>query len=87
LHHTQAAEAARAARKKTTQKRVLRGGIISIKDARMRIKDRADQEAETEAKRTAKRQKRTEKASDDTTATASMRSKQNTRSIEQIIEF
>jgi hypothetical protein len=44
----------------------------------MRIKDLADQEVETEAKRTAERQKRTEKASDDTTATASMRSKQNT---------
>jgi hypothetical protein len=53
----------------------------------MCIKERTNQEAEIGVKRAEKRQKRTEKASDDTTATASMRSKQNTRSIEQIIEF
>jgi DDE superfamily endonuclease len=37
LQHTQAAEAARALRKKTIQKRVLEGGIISVQEARMRV--------------------------------------------------
>jgi DDE superfamily endonuclease len=87
LQHTQAAEAARAARNKTTQRRVLGGGIISVKEARTRIKDRAEDEAATEAKRAEKRQKRAKKQSDDTTATASTRGRQNQHQFEQIIEF
>jgi hypothetical protein len=58
LHHTLATEAARASRKKTAQRRVMGGGIISVAEARTRIKDRADEEAAMEARRAEKRQKR-----------------------------
>ncbi len=87
LQHTQAAEAARASRKKTSQRRVLGGGIISVQEARTRITERADDEAMVEAQRAEKRQKRAKKVPDNATAVASMRSEQNRRQIEQIIEF
>ena len=87
LQHTQAAEAARASRKKISQRRVLGGGIISVQETRTRIRERADDEVVVEAQRTEKRQKRVKKAIDDTTATASRYSEQNQRQIEQIIEF
>jgi hypothetical protein len=69
------------------QRRVLKGKIISVKEARSRIKDRGEDEAATEAKRAEKRQKRAQKQSDDTTATASARSRQNQHQFEQIIKF
>jgi hypothetical protein len=37
------------------QRRVIGGGIISVAEARTRIKDRADEETATEAKRAEKR--------------------------------
>jgi hypothetical protein len=87
LHYTQAAEAARASKKKTTQRRVTGGGIISVTEARMRIKDRANEEAATEGRRAEKRQKRSKQDTNDSAAVASERSKQNLRQHEQIIEF
>jgi hypothetical protein len=55
LHPASATEAARASRKKSTQRRVIGGGIISVAEARTRIKDRADEETTTEARRAKKR--------------------------------
>jgi hypothetical protein len=40
-----------ASRKKTTQRRVMGGNIISVAKARMRIKHRTDEEAATEARK------------------------------------
>jgi hypothetical protein len=63
------------------------GGIISVAEARTRIKDRTDEEAAMEARRAEKRQKRSKQGTDDFAAVASERSKQNSRQYEQIIEF
>jgi hypothetical protein len=63
------------------------GGIISVAEARTRIKDRADEETATEARKAEKRQKRSKQGIDNSAAVASKRSKQNSRQHEQIIEF
>jgi hypothetical protein len=42
LQETQLAEAARVARKKGSQGVILQGGVISVKEARVRIKQRAN---------------------------------------------
>jgi predicted Zn-dependent protease len=42
LQETQLAEAPRAARKKGSQRVILQGGVISVKEARVRIKQRAN---------------------------------------------
>jgi hypothetical protein len=83
----QAAEAARASRKKTTQRRVMGGGIISVAEPRTRIKDRADEETATEARRAEKRQKRSKQGTDNSAAVASEHSKQNSRLHEQLSSF
>jgi hypothetical protein len=87
LHYMQAAEAARVSRKKTTQRRVMGGGIIAVSEARTRIKDRANEEAAIEARRAKECQKHSNQGTDDSAAVASERSKQNSRQYEQIIEF
>jgi hypothetical protein len=87
LHYTQAADAARASRKKTSQRRVIEGDIISVTEARTRIKDRTDEEAAIKARRAAKRQKRLRRGTDNSAAVVSERSKRNSRQYEQIIEF
>jgi DDE superfamily endonuclease len=67
----------RASRKKTTQKRVLERGIISVQEARMRVQERADDDASMEAKRAGKRQQSAKKPLNRTTADAAQRSKQS----------
>jgi hypothetical protein len=56
--YIQAAQAARAAREKRTQRRVIEGGVITVDQARYRIINRADKEADLEARRAEKRRKR-----------------------------
>jgi hypothetical protein len=63
------------------------GSIISVAEARTRIKDRAYEETPTEARRPEERQKRSKQGTDDSTAAASERSKQNSRQYKQIVEF
>jgi hypothetical protein len=58
LQYTQAAEAARTARAKPTQRRVTGGGLMTVEEARTRIVDREEKEANAGAKRAQKRQKR-----------------------------
>jgi DDE superfamily endonuclease len=61
LQQTEAAQAARSARTKTTQRRVTGGGVITIEEARHRVDDRAEKEAELEAKRVKRRAKKEQK--------------------------
>jgi hypothetical protein len=83
----EAAEAARAFRKKTSQRRVMGGNISSVAEVRTRINDRTDEEAAMEARRAEKSQKRSKHGTDNSAAVAVKRSKQNSRQYEQIIEF
>jgi DDE superfamily endonuclease/Tc5 transposase DNA-binding domain len=62
LQHTQAAEAARAARKKKPNRQLLQGGIISVKEARQRIKQRQFGDTKAETARVAKLLKREKRA-------------------------
>lgn len=75
LQHTQAAEAARASRMITTQRRVLGGGVISVEEARRRIRDRAEEETSEDNRSSYKRQKRSKEAVESVKAFAARRSK------------
>jgi hypothetical protein len=51
LHHTKAAEAARTGRNTSSQRRFMGGGVITVKEARQRKKQRALGDAKAEKRR------------------------------------
>jgi hypothetical protein len=69
------------------QKCILEERIITVKEARMQIKECTNEDAAVETRRAEKCQKHTKMQPDDTTAVASACSRQNMHRFEQVIEF